>query len=180
MARSVEEIYAITKGPDRINEVVTGKGSYSEKGFKDLSKALVNDRDYKVKTYTNGKEDGEISIHDKWVDSLTKTYKKAGCPQESELGKLDSAELVIDGISETIPFIILEWIEQGKKFDLPETDQLKASIYLAPVEGKTKVVPARNPKTQEELGNVEVTTRDSLKLVSKSPVPNHLKSKKKL
>ena len=177
MAKLVNEVLGKTKG-DKLDEVLTGKGSFSKAGFSDMTSALVNDNTFKIKTYgKDGKVSGEVSISDLIRSDIKKTIEKAGCPQKSEIGVIDSAEIVTSGLAEAIPYIVAEQIKQGKKFDLPTGEKYTGSIYLADVPAKTKVVNIRDPKTQENLGTATITYKESVQVRSKSPVPDHLTTK---
>ena len=178
MAKMVNEVLGKVKGEDKINETLTGKGSFSKTGFADMTSALVNDNTFKIKTYgKDGKVSGEVSISDLIRSDIKKTLEKATYPQESEAGVLDSAEIVTSGLAEAIPYIVAEQIKQGKKFDLPTGEKYTGSIYLADVPAKTKVVNIRDPKTQEDLGTATIEYKDSIAVKVKSPVPDYLTTK---
>lgn len=178
MAKMVNEVLGKAKGEDKINEALTGKGSFSKAGFADMTSALVNDNTFKIKTYgKDGKVSGEVSISDLIRSDIKKTLEKAKYPQKSEAGVIDSAEIVTTGLSEAIPYIVAEQIKQGKKFDLPAGEKYTGSIYLAPAPAKTKVVNVRDPKTQQDMGTTTITYKDSIQVKAKSPVPDYLTTK---
>jgi hypothetical protein len=176
--KMVNDVLSKAKGEDKINDIMTGKGSFSKSGFSDLTSALANDTSFKIKTYgKDGQQNGEVSISDLIRSDIKKTIEKAKFPQKSEEAVLDTAEIVTSGISEAIPYIVMEQIKCGKKFDLPQQPTVGGSIYLADVPGKTKTSKVRDPKTQESLGTVTTTSKDSVQIRAKSPVPSYLQTK---
>ena len=157
---------------------MTGKGAFSKTGFADTVNALVNDTTFKVKTYgKNGEVTGEVSISELIRNDLKKTLANAKYPQKSEAGVLDTTDICTTGLAEAIPYIVMEQMKCGKKFDLPAQSNVAGSIYLADVAGKVKNVQIRDPKTQENLGTAVITTKDSVQIRAKSPVPAHLQTK---
>jgi hypothetical protein len=178
MAKMVNEVLGKVKGENKINEVLTGKGSFSKAGFADMTSALVNDNTFKIKTYgKDGKVNGEISISDLIRSDIKKTIEKAKYPQKSEVNVLDSAEIVTEGLAAAIPYIVAEQVKQGKKFDLPQGEKYTGSIYLAPAPAKTKECVVRDIKTKETLGTTTITYKDSIQVRAKSPVPDYLTTK---
>lgn len=176
--KTVKETLGKIKGEDRINDVMTGKGSFSKAGFADTVNALANDTSFKVKTYgKDGKPNGEVSISELIRQDMKKTLEKAKYPQKSEASVLDTAEICTAGLAEAIPHIVMEQMKCGKKFDLPTQPKVTGSVYLAPVSGKTKTIQVRDPKTQQNLGTAVITTKDSVQIRAKSPVPDHLQTK---
>lgn len=178
--KTVNEVLGNVKGEDRINDILTGKGSFSKQGFSDTVSALANDTTFKLKTYdSNGQVTGEVSVSELIREDLKKTLDKAKYPQKSEAGVLDNTEIVTDGLAKAIPLIVMEQLKCGKKFDLPTQPNVNGSIYLAPVTGTTKTVQVRDIKTKQPLGTSTITTKDSVTIKAKSPVPNHLQTKVK-
>lgn len=176
--KMVNDVLGKVKGEDKINDVLTGKGSFSKTGFADTVNALANDTTFKIKQYDkNGNVLGEVSISELIRSDLKKTLEKAKYPQKSEAAVLDSAEIVTSGLAEAIPQIVMEQIKCGKKFDLPTQKNVTGSIYLAAVQGKTKESKVRDPKTQQDLGTSITTTKDYVQIRSKSPAPAYLTSK---
>jgi hypothetical protein len=176
--KTVSDVLSKAKGNDRIDDIMTGKGSFSKSGFSDLTNALANDTSFKIKTYgKDGQVNGEVSISDLIRSDIKKTVEKAKFPQKSEEAVLDTSEIVTDGIAQAIPYIVMEQIKCGKKFDLPQQPVCNGSIYLADVQGKTKTSAVRDPKTQEALGTVTTTSKDSVQIRAKSPVPSFLQTK---
>lgn len=174
----VKDVLGKIKGEDKIDAVMTGKGAFSKTGFADTVSALANDTTFGVKTYgKDGKAAGTVNISELIRSDLKKTVAKAGYPQKSEAGVLDSCEVVTSGLSEAIPHIVMEQMKQGKKFDLPAAPGVCGSVYLAAVPGKVKTVQVRDPKTQENLGTAVITTKDSIQVRAKSPVPSYLTTK---
>ena len=178
MAKTVNDVMTKVKGTDKVDEILAGKGSFSRSGFDDLVNAFVNDSSYKVKTYgKDGSVTGEVSISELIRDDLKKTVAKAGYPGKTEASILDSCEIATKGLAEAIPQIVMQQIGTGKKFDLPTQEKVQGSIYLQNVPGKVKDTTIRDPKTQEVLGTVTTTSKDSMMIRTKSPVPSHLQTK---
>lgn len=176
--KTVKDTFGKIKGEDKITDILTGKGAFSKTGFADTVSALANDTTFKIPTYDkDGKKTGEVSISELIRNDIKKTLDKAKYPQKSEAGVLDSAEIVTTGLAEAIPHIVMAQISMGKKFDLPTQPTVQGSIYLANVPGKTKTTQVRDPKTQANLGTSTITTKDSIQIRAKSPVPGHLQTK---
>lgn len=176
--KTVNETLGKIKGEGKLDEVMTGKGAFSKAGFSDTVNALVNDTTFKVKTFSkDGNVSGEVSISDMIRDDLKKTLANAKYPQKSEAAVLDTVDICTKGLAEAIPYIVMEQMKCGKKFDLPTQANVGGSIYLADVPGKVKTVQIRDPKTQQNLGSAVITTKDSVQIRAKSPVPAHLQTK---
>lgn len=178
MAKTVKEVLSKVKG-DKINDVLTGKGVFSQAGFSDLVSAMANDSTFKIKQYgKDGKVTGEVSISDLIREDFKKTLEKAKYPQKSEASIIDSCEIVTNGLAKAIPQIVMQQIMCGKKFDLPAAPKVNGSIYLAAVPGKTRTdVPIRDPKSKQTIGSVTTKTKDSIQIRAKSPVPEYLQEK---
>lgn len=173
MAKNVADVFGKQKGTDKISDVLTGKGAFSKAGFADSVNALANDTTFSVKQYDkDGKEIGTVNISELIRSDLKATVQKAGYPQKSEAAVLDTTEIVTKGIAEAIPYIVMEQLKMGKKFDLPSQPNVQGSVYLAPVKGKEKTSKIRDIQTKQELGTVTTTTKDSVQVRVKSPVPN--------
>lgn len=178
--KNVKETLSKIKGEDKVDAILTGKGSFSQTGFGDMVNAMANDTTYKVTTYgKDGKPDGEINISEMLREDLKKTVAKAGYPQKSEAGVLDTVEICTANLSKIVPVLVMEQMKCGKKFDLPAQPGVKGSIFLAPVKAKEKTVKIRDPKTQENLGTAVIKTQDSIQVRAKSPVPDYLQSKQR-
>ena len=178
--KNVKETLGKIKGEDKVDAILTGRGSFSQAGFGDMVNAMANDTTYKVTTYgKDGKPDGEINVSEMLREDLKKTIAKAGYPQKSEAGVLDTVEICTANLSKIIPTIVMEQMKCGKKFDLPAEPGVKGSIFLAPVKAKEKTVKVRDPKTQQSLGTAVITTKDSIQIRAKSPVPEYLTTKKR-
>jgi len=176
--KTVNETLGKIKGEGKIDEVMTGKGAFSKVGFSDTVNALVNDTTFKVKTYgKDGKVNGEVNLSELIRSDLKKTVASAKYPQKSEAAVLDTVDICTKGLAEAIPYIVMEQMKAGKKFDLPAQANVSGSIYLANVPGKVKEIQIRDPKTQQNLGSATITTKDSVQIRAKSPVPAHLQSK---
>ena len=176
--KTVNETLGKIKGESKIDDVMTGKGAFSKAGFADTVNALVNDTTFKVKTFgKDGKENGSVSISELIRNDMKKTLANAKYPQKSEAAVLDTTDICTSGLAEAIPYMVMEQMKCGKKFDLPLQSNVGGSIYLAPVTGKVKTVQVRDPKTQQNLGSATITTKDSVQIRAKSPVPQHLQTK---
>ena len=176
--KTVVETIGKIKGEDHLDDVMTGKGAFSKVGFADTVNALVNDTSFKVKTYDkNGNVNGEINISELIRNDIKKSIDNAKYPQRSEMAVFDTSDICTSGLAEAIPYIVMEQLKCGKKMDLPSQANVVGSIYLANVPGKTKVVQVRDPKTQENIGTTEITTKDCVQVKAKSPVPSHLQTK---
>lgn len=175
--KTVKETIGKIKG-DNLNEVMTGKGAFSKTGFADTVNALVNDSTFKIPTFgKDGNKNGEVSVSELIRNDLKKTFANAKYPQKSEAGVIDTTEICTAGLAEAIPYIVMEQMKCGKKFDLPAQTNVAGSIYLAKVPAKEKVVNVRDPKTQANLGTCVITSKDSVQIRAKSPVPAHLQTK---
>lgn len=178
MSKMVTEVLGKVKGEDHINDVLTGKGSFSKQGFGDTVNALANDTTFKIKTFgKDGKPNGEVCVSEMIRSDIKKTLEKAKYPQKSEVGVIDTAEICTNGLAEAVQYMVMEQLKCGKKFDLPNQANVTGSIYLKSVPGKVKTTQVRDPKTQQNLGSVTITTKDSVQIRAKSPVPNHLQTK---
>ena len=170
--KTVNETLGKIKGEDKINDILTGKGSFSKQGFADTVSALANDTTFKIPTYDkNGAKTGEVSISELIRSDVKKTLDKAKYPQKSEADIIDSSEIVTSGLAEAIPHIVMTQIAAGKKFDLPNQPNMVGSLYLADVSGKVKESKVRDMQTKQEVGTVTTTTSDYIQLRAKSPVP---------
>lgn len=176
--KTINETLGKIKGEDKIDDVMTGKGSFSKVGFSDTVNALVNDTTFSVKTFDkNGNNNGSVNISELIRNDLKKTLTNAKFPQKSEIDVLDTVDICTAGLSEAIPYIVMEQMKCGKKFDLPAQSNVVGSIYLASVPGKTKTSQVRDPKTQQNLGTSTTTTKDHVQIRAKSPAPAHLQTK---
>lgn len=170
--KMVNETLGKIKGEDKINDILTGKGPFSKAGFGDTVSALANDTTFKIPTYDkNGQKTGDVSISELIRSDVKKTLDKAKYPQKSEAGVIDTSEIVTTGIAEAIPYIVMEQLKAGKKFDLPMQPNVVGSIYLAGVPGRTKTSTVRDMQTKKEIGTSTTTTKDYIQVRAKSPVP---------
>lgn len=173
MSKMVTDVLSKTKGEDKINDVLTGKGSFSKAGFSDMVNAMVNDTTFKIKKYDkDGKPAGEVNISELIRADVQKTVENAKYPQKSETAVLSTSEISTKGLAEAIPYIVMEQIKQGKKFDLPTQPNVQGSVYLANVPGSTKTRDIRDIQSNEKTGTVTTTTKDYIQVRAKSPVPD--------
>lgn len=178
MSKMVNEVLGKIKGEDKINDIITGKGNFSKQGFADTVSALANDTTFKIKTFDrNGKDTGTVCLSELFRNDIKKTIEKAGYPQKSEAGVLDTTEIVTSGIASAIPYIVMEQIKCGKKFDLPNTEKSVGSIFLKDVPGKVKESNIRDPHTQKNIGSVTTTSKDNVQIRAKSSIPKYLQRK---
>lgn len=176
--KTVREVYGRLKGDNNLGRTLTGKGAFSSAGFGDLVNALANDTTFKIPTYDkDGKKDGEVCIADMIRADVKATIERAHCPQKSELGVIDSAEIVTRNTAQAIPYIIMEQLRTGRKFELPRGENVEGAIYLSDVPKSTKTVAIRDPKTQQNLGSVVIETDDYVQVRAKSKAPAHLQKK---
>ncbi len=171
------EVLEKVKGAGNVTKTVTGKGSFSKQGFNDLVSALVNDTTFKVSIRGKDGKTVQASISELIREDLKKTVAAAKFPQKSEICVLDTCEIHCNGLAEAIPLIVNEQLRTGKKFELPAQDDMNGAIYLAPIKGKTRVVNVRDMKTGADCGTTTITTKDSVQVRAKSPVPKHRQTK---
>lgn len=172
MSKMVNDVLGSIKGQDKINEIMTGKGSFSKVGFSNTVSALANDTSFGIKTFDkDGNETETVNISELIRSDLQKTLEKAKWPQKSEADVLKTTEIVTTGLAEAIPYIVMEQLKSGKKFDLPNMPTVQGSVYLAPVEGKVKTSDVRDINSKQVVGSVTTTTKDYVQVRTKSPVP---------
>lgn len=171
--KTVNEVLGKVKGTEKINDVCTGKGPFSASGFGDLVNSLVNDTTFKIKTFDkDGNPNGEVNLSEIIRSDIKSTVDKAKYPQKSEAGVLDSSEIVTTGLAQAIPYIVMQQISCGKKFDLPQGANVQGSVYLADVKGGEKVSKVRDISTGQELGTSTTVTTDYVQVRAKSTAPN--------
>lgn len=179
MAKLINETMEKIKGA-KATETITGKGAFSAASFNDVVNAFANDTSVSIPTYdrNTGKENGKINLSELIRNDIKETLAKAKFPQKSEIAVIDTAEIVTKGLAKAIPYIAEEYIKAGKKLDLPTDPKFgNASIYLADRPGATKTTAVRDPKTQTPMGTVDITTKDSIQVRTKSSVPAWLATK---
>jgi hypothetical protein len=174
---NAKEVLGKLKGEGNVDKTLVGKGSFSKSGFADLTTALVNDTGFKVTSVDKDGKTVETSISELIRSDLKKTVEMAKYPQKSESDILNTCEISAKGLAEAIPHIVLAQIQAGRKFDLPTQTDMVGSIYLAKNPGKTKTVQVRDIKTKETLGTTTITSKDSIQVRAKSPVPKNLQTK---
>ena len=110
--KMVNETLEKMKGDGKkVDDVVTGKASFSRSGFDAVVSAMINDTTFKVKTYgKDGKPNGEVSISELVRSDLKKTVANAKYPQKAEAPVLDQCEVSTSGIALAIPYIINEYL----------------------------------------------------------------------
>jgi ABC-type antimicrobial peptide transport system permease subunit len=176
--KNVTDVLTQIKGEGNVDKTLTGKGAFSSPAFSSFVNALANDKGFKVKSFdkSTGKEK-ETNISELMVADAKKTIENAKFPQKSEIGVLNTTEIATNGLAQAIPSIVTEWLRTGKKFPLVDQKDFGGSINLMPVVAKIKTMDVRDMKTQEKVGTVTVTTKDSVQVRAKSPVPAHLQTK---
>lgn len=175
--KTVNEVLGKAKD-GKVDDILTGKGSFSKSGFGDLVNSLANDTTFKIPVYgKDGQKTGETCISDAIRADLKKTLEKASYPQKSEAGVLDTCEICTAGLAEAIPQIVMQQIACGKKFELPVQPKTTGAIYLDTVPARTKTSDIRDPKTQTPLGTVTTTNQEYIAVKAKSPAPSYLVEK---
>lgn len=178
MSKTVKEVFEKIKGTDKVSDIIAGKGNFSKAGFNDIVSAMANDTTFSIPTFgKDGTVTGNVNVSELIREDIKKTIAKAGYPQKSEAGVLDTAEICTTGIAEAIPYIVMEQLKTGKKFDLPTTEKSTGSVYLKSVEGGVKESTIRDPQTQTELGTVTTTNKDHIQIRAKSSCPTFLQTK---
>jgi hypothetical protein len=175
--KTMKDVLAKMKGEGNTSKVLTGKGNFSSSLYKEMVHGMVNDTTYEVGTFGKDGKKTYKNISDLIRADAKKLVQKAGYPQKSELDKLNTVEIPSEGIAEAVKYVVREYIETGRKFELPPTEQMVGSIYLAPVKGREKIIKVRDMNTKEDRGTATITTQDSIQLRAKSPVPKHLQTK---
>lgn len=176
--KMAKDVLGKIKGEDKVNDILTGKGSFSKSTFSDLVNTMANDTTYKIPTYDKaGKQVGEVCLSDLIRQDLKKTLEKANYPQRPEAAILDTCEIYTAGLAEAIPQIVMQQLACGKKMDLPQQERGGGSIYLTEVPSRTKTSNVRDPKTQENLGTVTATNEPYIAVKAKSTAPAHLVTK---
>lgn len=176
--KTVNEVLGKVKGEGKVDEILAGKGSFSATGFGDLVSAMANDTTFSVPTYgKDGSVTGSVNVSELIREDVKKTIAKAGYPQKTEIGVLDTAEIYTAGLSKALPFIVMEQLKSGKKFDLPTTAKSVGSVYLKEVPGGVKESAVRDPQTQANLGTSITTSKDCVQVRTKSGVPSFLQTK---
>lgn len=175
--KTVSDQMTKLKGTGNEGQTLTGKGSFSTKGFADFTNAMFNDTTHKVKVMGKDGKEALVSPSELVRADFIKSAANAKFPQKSEAGTYNTSELATNGIAEAALLVVREYMQTGRKVDIPPTKNMVGSIYLAPVAGKTKTVNVRDMKTGEPQGTTTITTKDSIQIRSKSPVPKHLQTK---
>ena len=173
------EILEKLKGKGNEEKIIAGKASFSASGFGQFVNAAVNDKNYKFKQFdkATGADTKEVSIHDLYAADYKKNLEKHKYPQKSEVGIVDTAELVTDNLPTIIQVLTGAYIETGRKFNVPDKKEYNGSIFLAAVPAKTKVSKVRDMKTGADLGTSTTTSKDCFQIRAKSPIPKHLQTK---
>ena len=176
--KMVNETLGAIKGTDKVSDILTGKGVFSQSGFSDIVSALANDTTFKIPTYDkNGEKTGEQSISEMIRADLKSTLEKAKYPQKSESSILDTCDIVTKNLAKAIPEIVFQSMATGKKFDLPYKPGFQGGIYLKDVPAGSKTSQVRDPKTQQNLGTSTSTYKDSIAVAAKSKIPAYLVTK---
>ena len=175
--KTVSEVLTKVKGEGKVKDTLTGKGAFSAAGFSDLVNALANDTTFSIPVYKDGKKVDSVNVSELIRSDVKASIEKAHCPQKSELGVVDTSEIVTKGLARAIPYIVTEQIRSGRKFDLPSGANYEGSIYLTDVPAATKTVAVRDPKTQQNLGEVLIENQAYVQVRAKSKVPEHLQKK---
>lgn len=170
----VNDILEKIKGTENINKTVTGKGRFNFNEFKSVASALANDTTYHIKDV---KSSTDLNLSTLIREDIKKTIEKAKFPQKSEIDILNKSDVCVDGIAKSIPYIVMEYLKTGKRFELPEQENMKGSIYLKDIPGKVREVQTRSITSKTPIGSTVITTKDHIQLRAKSSIPSHLKTK---
>lgn len=159
---------------------------FSKKNFNNLMKAMVNDPEFivKVPVVKNGEisELKEIMVSNEFRNCIKKILEKAGVDKKESMMVLDPSFTFenLDGLYEFFATAVYEYMSAGNKFDFIPREDFKGSITIKKKGKSKKTSKARNPRTGESLGEFEYTTEPYNILVSSSPCPEYLKTRKKI
>lgn len=163
----------------------TSGGRFNKKAFNDVMKAIANDTEFatKVANVKKGELEGVEEV------LVTKGFRKwlQGVVEKAGIDKAESAMVLeetftidnVDGLYEFFSEAVYEYIKAGNRFDLLPKEDFKGSIYLKEVVASTKTMKCRNPKTGEDLGEVEIEYAPHKELAASSGCPEYLKTRKK-
>lgn len=163
----------------------TSGGRFNKKAFNEVLKAMANDTDFvaKVASVKKGELEGVEDVlvtkgFRKWIQGIV---EKAGIDKaESALVLEDSFTIDnVDGLYEFFAEAVYEYISAGNQFNLLPKEDFKGSIYLKDVVASTRKMKCRNPKTGEDLGEVEIEYATHKELGVSSGCPEYLKTRKK-
>jgi hypothetical protein len=178
MSKSVKEtLEAIT--PEK------GTARFSKKNFNELLSALVNDTEFATKVaVTKNKELVEVKdvfIAKEFRKFLKKQLEKAGVDKADAQAVMDPSFEIdnVDGLYELIATSIYEYIDAHNRFEFLPKEDFRGSIALAQKDKTVKESHVRNPKTGEDMGIWETTTKPYKVLTASSPAPDYLKTRKK-
>lgn len=177
MSKTVKEVLEKIKGTGNETKTMTGKGSFSSSNFADFVHAMANDGSFKVKSVGKDGKETETCVKDLLVADAKRTLADAKYPQKSEAGTLDTSEIATTGLSKAITPIITEWLRTGRKLPIAPQKDFVGDVYLASLPGRTKTVNVRDIKTGANIGTTTITSKDSVQVRVKSPVPAHLLTK---
>ncbi|MBD5585447.1 MAG: hypothetical protein HDQ88_10225 [Clostridia bacterium] len=181
MKKSLKEVLEGLKGPNNVDAVVvTAKGPFSKAAFKDFVSAAINDPEYQFIVRDNeGREIDRVSIREKIVNDLKKTYKGMNYPQESEAAIIENGDIFTDGLSDTLGFLLAIWMAAGKKFPIPSMsdDMRAANVYLVSDGNNTRVNTLIDRETKKPIGKIETVYQPYTKVKVDSKAPTHLQTK---
>lgn len=177
------------KVKDVIAEITPEKGyaRFSKKNFNDLMLALMNDTEFAAEiAVVKNKQLADIQklfVAKDFRRFLKKVLVKVGMdPSDASVVMEPSFEIdFTEGLYELFATAIYEYVDAHNKFALlPREDFDGGSIALRTVEEKSATSRCRNPKTQEDLGLWERTTKKHKVLTVSSPAPAYLKTRKRV
>lgn len=165
----------------------SGYARFSKRNFNDLMMALMNDTEFAAEVaVVKNKELADIQkifVAKEFRKFLKKVLMKAGMDQSDASAVMDPSFEIdfTDGLYEFFATAIYEYVDAHNKFTLlPREDFDGGSIALKTVAEKSTTSRCRNPKTQEDLGLWERTTRKHKVLTVSSPAPAYLKTRRRV
>lgn len=175
----------------RIVDEKTGKekvqyNRFSKKNFNALMTAMANDEGFVFKVAKT--KAGEISdLEDimvtkkfrKWCKALV---EKAGV-DKAESEKVLSPDFVIDnvdGLYEFFTAALYSYMEAGNAFDMPLTEDCKASFKMIDIPETTTVKEAYSPQDRSYLGTYETRKKKHKQIHVSSSCPDFLKTRKRV
>lgn len=163
----------------------TSGGRFNKKAFNEVLKAMANDTDFVAKVAKVKK--GELENVEEVL--VTKGFRKwiQGIVEKAGIDKAESAFVLedtftidnVDGLYEFFAEAVYEYISAGNSFDLLPKEDFKGSIYLKDLVASTRKMKCRNPKTGEDLGEVEIDYAAHKELAVSSGCPEYLKTRRK-
>nr|DAO30613.1 MAG TPA: hypothetical protein [Caudoviricetes sp.] len=159
---------------------------FSEKNFKGLMKAMINDNEFKhvVVNVKNGEIESTEDIFPaaELRNFLRRILEKAGIDKSESAKVLDDSFKIenIDGLYEFMDAAIMTYMECGNRFDFKPTEDFRGGIYLIDVPETETETSQINPRTKENMGRFKTTKKAHKKLGAKSPCPKFLATRTRI